>query len=224
MRLLTPGQTRELDRISMAELDIPGKRLMGNAGRRVAEKALELTSDIHDPAILILCGKGNNGGDGFAAAVILNEQNYQIQIHSIPYKKEIKNDSLHYYLKCEGLGIPVTFGSHIPEFKKPDLVIDGLLGTGFKGELRKDLIPWVDWINDSDKSDDEFVKQLNEILDEFTIEFNLRRLDIQKNTIESSFILQFSSSRNLDLLILKLREKFPAIGITFIDQNQLPSV
>ena len=82
----------------------------------------------------------------------------------------------------------------------------------------------IDWINDSDKSDDEFIKQLNEILDEFTIEFNLRRLDIQKNTIESSFILQFSSSRDLDLLILKLREKFPDIGITFIDQNQLPSV
>ena len=82
----------------------------------------------------------------------------------------------------------------------------------------------IDWINDSDKSDDEFIKQLNEILDEFTVEFNLRRLDIQKNTIESSFILQFSSSRQLDLLIVKLREKFPAIGITFIDQNQLPSV
>ncbi len=82
----------------------------------------------------------------------------------------------------------------------------------------------IDWINDSDKSDDEFVKQLNEILDEFTIEFNLRRLDIQKNTIESSFILQFSSSRDLDQLIVKLREKFPTIGITFIDQNQLPSV
>ncbi len=82
----------------------------------------------------------------------------------------------------------------------------------------------IDWNNDSDKSVDEFVKQLNEILDEFTIEFNLRRLDIQKNTIESSFILQFSSSRDLDLLIVKLREKFPAISITFIDQNQLPSV
>ena len=83
MRLLTPGQARELDRISMAELDIPGKRLMGNAGRCVAEKALEMTADINEPAILILCGKGNNGGDGFAAAAILNEQNYPIQIHSI---------------------------------------------------------------------------------------------------------------------------------------------
>ena len=122
---------------------------MGNAGRRVAEKALEMTADSHDPSIFILCGKGNNGGDGFATAAILNEQNYPIHIHSIPDKKVIKNDSLHYYLKCEGLGIPVTFGSHIPEFKKPDLVIDGLLGTGFKGELRKDLIPWVDWINET---------------------------------------------------------------------------
>ena len=149
MRLLTPVQARELDRISMAELDIPGKRLMGNAGRCVAEKALEMTADINEPAILILCGKGNNGGDGFAAAAILNEQNYPIQIHSIYDKKEIKNDSLYYYLKCEGLGIPVTFGSHIPEFKKLDLVIEGLLGTGFKGELRKDLIPWVDWINET---------------------------------------------------------------------------
>ena len=82
----------------------------------------------------------------------------------------------------------------------------------------------IDWISDRDKSDDEFIKQLNEILDQFTVEFNLRRLDIQENTIESSFILQFSSSTHLDLLIVKLREKFPAIGITFIDQNQLPSV
>ena len=63
MKLLTPGQARELDRVSMGDMGISTEKLMGNAGKKVAEEAMEMVSDIHDSSILILSGKGNNGGD-----------------------------------------------------------------------------------------------------------------------------------------------------------------
>ena len=149
MKLLTPGQARELDRVSMGDMGISIERLMGNAGKQVAEEAMEMVSDIHDSSILILSGKGNNGGDGFAAATVLFENNYNVRIHSLCKNNEIKGDSLNFYLKCESLGIFTTFGESLPDFKIPDLIIDGLLGTGFKGALRESMIPWVEWINNS---------------------------------------------------------------------------
>ena len=92
MKLLTPGQARELDRLSMADMGIPGERLMGNAGKQVAEEAMKMVSDIHDSSILILSGKGNNGGDGFAAATILFENKYNVRIHSL-----CKNNEIHWF-------------------------------------------------------------------------------------------------------------------------------
>ena len=63
MRLLTCNQASELDRISMVEKGIASKILMGNAGKCVSKKAEEIIQDLKDPSILVLCGKGNNGGD-----------------------------------------------------------------------------------------------------------------------------------------------------------------
>lgn len=147
MRLITPDQARELDRVAMGDMGISGEMLMGNAGKQIAEKAMEMMADVHDPFIIILCGKGNNGGDGFAAASILFENKFKIKIHSIPAINGIKDDSLIYYLKCESNNIPMSFGPDIPELNEPDLIIDGLLGTGFKGAVRENLIPWIEWVN-----------------------------------------------------------------------------
>ena len=89
MRLLTCNQARELDRISMVEMGIPGKILMGNAGKCVLNKAEEIIHDLKNPSILVLCGKGNNGGDGFAAASELYHKKYSIQIHSVVDEENI---------------------------------------------------------------------------------------------------------------------------------------
>ena len=69
MKLLTQKQARELDLVAMEEYKIKGIQLMGSAGLAIANLAVKKTGDIHDPIIVILCGKGNNGGDGFAAAL-----------------------------------------------------------------------------------------------------------------------------------------------------------
>ena len=73
MKLLTQKQARELDSLAMEEYNIKGIQLMASAGLAIANLAVKKTGDIHDPIIVILCGKGNNGGDGFAAALELDK-------------------------------------------------------------------------------------------------------------------------------------------------------
>ncbi|MBT5114922.1 MAG: NAD(P)H-hydrate epimerase, partial [Candidatus Marinimicrobia bacterium] len=149
MKLLTPSQARELDRVAMDEMGISSETLMGNAGRRIADKALELVAKLPNPFILVLCGKGNNGGDGFAAASILFKSKINVKIHSIQSNNVIKSDSLNYYMNCVALGIPMTYGENLPEMDYPNLIIDGLMGTGFHGELKTEIVPWIEWINNA---------------------------------------------------------------------------
>jgi len=147
MRLLTPSQAYELDHLSIKEFNISGKTLMGNAGQCIAEKALELIAHFEQPKIFVICGKGNNGGDGFSAASIIHKYQYRINIHSIISKEKIKGDSLFFHRACEKLNIPITYGLNIPEIQESNLIIDGLLGIGLKGELSKELQSWIKWIN-----------------------------------------------------------------------------
>ena len=78
---------------------------MENAGKRIAELATRMMSHIHDPSIFILCGKGNNGGDGFAAGAELYSKNFNVAIHSIHDGNAIKGDALLFFNACEELGI-----------------------------------------------------------------------------------------------------------------------
>ena len=68
MRIVTVAQAAELDQKAMQDHGISGIDLMGAAGKAIAEEVKKMAAKIHDPRIAIVCGKGNNGGDGFAAA------------------------------------------------------------------------------------------------------------------------------------------------------------
>ena len=100
MKLLTREQARELDRIAINQMGIPGVELMGKAGSAVAEYAQNMVAGIHNPKIAIICGKGNNAGDGYKAAIELQKIGVKPQLFIIPDKKKINGDSLFYYNKC----------------------------------------------------------------------------------------------------------------------------
>src|SRR5262245_32258613 len=68
MKILTAAQIREIDRLSTEKFKIPGILLMENAGMRVVEALEGRFEDLEECTIGILCGKGNNGGDGFVVA------------------------------------------------------------------------------------------------------------------------------------------------------------
>ena len=82
MRILTSEQAYFLDKTSIDNFGIGSIDLMGNAGQRIALNIEEILAKVSKPKILIICGKGNNGGDGYAAAQILKKRGYSVKIHS----------------------------------------------------------------------------------------------------------------------------------------------
>ena len=100
MKLLTNVQAKRLDKIALKKHSRTGNSLMKNAGRCVSNLAISLLRRVQNPEILVICGKGNNGGDGFAAASILKD-NYNVHIHTLPLEKEISGESLKYLLECK---------------------------------------------------------------------------------------------------------------------------
>ncbi len=121
---------------------------MGRAGKQIAQAVKEITAGKHDQHICILCGTGNNGGDGFSAALILAEWGYRITVYSLPDENEIRGDADFYHKCCLDSKISILYGSKLPlDFPVFQVVIDALLGTGFKGKLKKEIQLWVEWAN-----------------------------------------------------------------------------
>ena len=150
MRILTSEQAYFLDKISTNEFGIKGVDLMGKAGQRIAFNIEEILAKVSKPIILIVCGKGNNGGDGYAAAQILKKRGYSVKIHSTIPANKITNEALFFYNQCIELKISISYGGSIDEKIKADLIIDCILGIGFKGTVRDEIIPILIWVNNAD--------------------------------------------------------------------------
>ena len=149
MKLLTNVQAKRLDIIALKKHNSTGQSLMKNAGRCVADHAKSLLKKIQNPEILVICGKGNNGGDGFAAASILKENDYNVKIHTLTPEKEISGEGLKYLLECKKKGILISFCLEMQNRTSPDLIIDGLFGTGLSRVLSPEIIKYIGWINQS---------------------------------------------------------------------------
>ena len=135
MRALTREQIREIDRVATEELRIPGIILMENAAIGVAAAALELRAGNPGP-VAIVCGPGNNGGDGLAAARHLANRGIDVRIHlALPadaYRDG--SDAATNLAIVRAMEIPVHEDL---EFGHPALVVDALLGTGLVRDIRE---------------------------------------------------------------------------------------
>jgi hydroxyethylthiazole kinase-like uncharacterized protein yjeF len=143
----TREQARELDRIAMQDYAIPGVILMENAGRACARSAAEMLGSAQDAFVLVLAGKGNNGGDGYVVARHLFNWGARIRVLLLASKDEVLSgkgetaDNLRVVLK---MGIPVDeldsardVERALAEHSDADLIVDALLGTGVSGEVRE---------------------------------------------------------------------------------------
>jgi NAD(P)H-hydrate epimerase len=90
VKLVSRERARELDLIAEKEYGIPTLLLMENAGRMIAENVLKIVSEIGLENIVIVAGKGNNGGDGFCAAKHIKNQRKEINIKIIILEDEEK--------------------------------------------------------------------------------------------------------------------------------------
>lgn len=140
VKIVTAQHMRELDRKAIQERGISSLTLMENAGRAVAEAAARLTAHVPDRPILILCGPGNNGGDGFVAARYLKQLGRSTKVLLAARKDDVASDAQVNLRLLEEAGLtvteitdaePILQGGH-----KVSLVIDALLGTGLSGKVR----------------------------------------------------------------------------------------
>lgn len=130
MYLLNAQQMAAMDRYTIETLGIPGILLMENAGMAVVRE-INARFDNSTP-VSILCGSGNNGGDGFVIARHLHLQGYPVTVFhgGLPQT----NDSLMNFRLIEGLGVSMFPLEHFLE-TDPVLVIDALFGTGLSRPL-----------------------------------------------------------------------------------------
>lgn len=149
---VTSEQMRSLDLAASENYGIPSLLLMENAGRAVAEAAREMLGDLRGKSIVIAAGPGNNGGDGFVAARHVANALGVPWIHYFGDRKTARGDSLANIDIAERMGIDII-ESDLDRFRaycqNADLIIDALLGTGTKGDLRDPYPAVIDAINES---------------------------------------------------------------------------
>ena len=139
MKILTPEQLREVDRLSTEKYGIPGIILMENAGMRVAEVLEDQFESLDQLTVAILCGKGNNGGDGFVVARQLIQKGCFPFVFLFASEEEVKGDARTNLNILKALGYPPTvvvnehdWSEEKLELLDADIVVDALLGTGVK--------------------------------------------------------------------------------------------
>lgn len=139
----TPEQQRQIDKKSIEDFGIPALILMENAGRSAAEKIGELLKQQHKevqrPTVLILCGSGNNGGDGFCIARHLYAQCF-VRIAWVGEKEKMSSETLTNFRVAEKMGIPMAHIASELDVKTlttdTHCIIDALIGVGGSEDLR----------------------------------------------------------------------------------------
>ncbi|RMF47848.1 MAG: NAD(P)H-hydrate epimerase, partial [Deltaproteobacteria bacterium] len=152
MRVLTAQQMRDLDRRTIEQVGIPGLVLMENAGRGCSERIQDAWPDLAGP-VLVLCGKGNNGGDGLVIARCLLQAGLPVSVVLLGERASVGGDAAANLAIWERLGQNVAFVSEeealatFLDGQSPELIVDALLGTGLASEVRGLYRRAIDWIN-----------------------------------------------------------------------------
>jgi NAD(P)H-hydrate epimerase len=147
---LTRKQVREVDRIAIEEYGIPGIVLMENAARGVADAAVDMLRGVGTPNVLIVCGGGNNGGDGFAVARHLHNRGIGAYI-VMAWTDEPRGDALVnlQIARAMNLGFEYWQDEEIFTIHFYDLTIDALFGTGLTRPITGDMAIVVELMNES---------------------------------------------------------------------------
>lgn len=129
---------RNSDRWTIENL-VPSKELMERAGRAIFEQVSWKSP------VGIICGKGNNAGDGFVVASLLKEQGIDCEIVLL-FKDSFSEDGKHFFDKCKAKNIPVVTDA---DYSKYNTILDCIFGTGFKGDVKEPAKSAIEKINAS---------------------------------------------------------------------------
>ncbi len=150
---LTRTQARAIDEAAINKHGIPGLTLMENASRAVVGEAITmLDHDVPGRSVLVLCGGGNNGGDGFAVSRMLHDAGAKITIVTLRPLESYTGDSLTNLERCQAMGMVIADATDSPintlrQLDPHEMIIDAIMGTGLSSTVRRPLDKVIDWIN-----------------------------------------------------------------------------
>jgi hydroxyethylthiazole kinase-like uncharacterized protein yjeF len=154
-KIITGTQMQELDRRTIGEARIPAKVLMERAGSGLVACLEQAFGSAQEKRVIILCGKGNNGGDGFVAARLLHRRRAQVQVLMMSPASDLSRDAATMYrqfVRTAGKSAVHLYASksHMHSLlRESDLIIDALLGTGLSTEITGRYADAIDSINEA---------------------------------------------------------------------------
>lgn len=154
MKVLTAAQMREVDRLSTERCGIPGERLMESAGARFVEIFRARVSNFAKQNIAVICGKGNNGGDGFVIARLLQEHVANLTVVLCSDPAEVSGDALLSLRRFKTEGGEFLVAHDAKEWaaakrgiESAKIIVDALLGTGISGAVEGFLAQVITDVN-----------------------------------------------------------------------------
>lgn len=152
---MTRQAVREIDRAAIEDYGMPGVILMENAGRGAAQAILEMLEDPASARVAVVCGAGNNGGDGFVIARHLYNQRVDVTLYLAVDGEKLKGDArVNHDIACR-MGLPMRplrsaeqLDDAAGHLSTCAVIVDALLGTGFSGSVRAPFDAIIERIND----------------------------------------------------------------------------
>jgi len=142
MRILNTQQMREADRQTIEEIGLPSIVLMENAGRQAVAAMEAAFEDIASSTVGVLCGRGNNGGDGFVVARTLAQRGIEAIVFLLASVGDVKGEARTNLEILGRIGLTVVeipnaqeWELHFSEVSECDLIVDAIAGTGFHPPL-----------------------------------------------------------------------------------------
>ncbi len=156
MRLVYAREMQALDRFTIEEVGVPAEVLMENAGRGVAELILECFPGEARRGVLILCGPGNNGGDGLVVARHLHQRGLPVKVVLLAPEEKYRGESASNLRVVKYLGLPLekALSEEEVEALRPalagaGLVVDAIFGTGLSRDLSGRFARTVELLHES---------------------------------------------------------------------------
>ncbi len=165
MKILTVSEMREVDRLTSERHGVSQLILMENAGSAVARFVAAHFAPIDDRRIVVLCGKGNNGGDGFVAARVLREMGAQPTVLLFGDPSELRGEAAENFKRLRGASTGMKSGvkgevkmvrdaasweSARASITGARIIVDALLGTGLRGPVEGTLAQAIEQVNRHD--------------------------------------------------------------------------
>ncbi len=156
VKTVTREEMRELDRKAIEVYEIPGIILMENAGRNVAEEVYKMTDTQSKTKVAVLCGKGNNGGDGFVVARHLHNYGITVGVFLVAKISDIVKDAdagtnlkilLNMKIAIREILLTTEMNNILMELCSYDIIVDALFGTGLSGDVREPFKMLIGGVN-----------------------------------------------------------------------------